>query len=374
MDPRLLRPTGNNTQFYGDNLPFEAYVQQTQAMVVANRIDLNSTNRNVIISANTPFIKLPNQQEHKFKRGILLIHGLYDCPFHMRELGEHFLARGFLVYSILLPGHGTVPGDLLHIQSEEWVKAVNYGVQQLAEKAEQIFICGFSLGAALAIHHTMNNSKITGLILLAPAIALQAQFIARFANYHKFISSAIKLAQWYKITPQNDYAKYKSHAFNAAYQIYRIINDIHKELENHSLSIPTYIALSMEDETVSSKAAINFFQQKTTNPVNRLLIYSQYPTTNTDKRIENRCSYYPAQKIIGFSHISLPISPENTHYGIKGDYTELVKMKAGKEIYLGALSAKNLTQHSMRRLSYNPDFQGMIDSIDGFIEHIPSTF
>ncbi|MEK9627804.1 MAG: hypothetical protein VW455_02155 [Nitrospinota bacterium] len=49
------------------------------------------------------------------KPGVLLIHGLTDSPFLMRDIGERFRENCFWVRSILLPGHGTLPGDLLHI-------------------------------------------------------------------------------------------------------------------------------------------------------------------------------------------------------------------------------------------------------------------
>src|SRR4051794_18908145 len=116
LDPRLFQKTGLNSQFNGADLSFNAYLQQTQAMIRSLRIDAEQFPDS--IAANSPFEWKPTRGEQK--QGILLIHGLFDSPFMMRDIARHFLSRGFLVRTILLPGHGTVPGDLLNIERSEW--------------------------------------------------------------------------------------------------------------------------------------------------------------------------------------------------------------------------------------------------------------
>ena len=44
--------------------------------------------------------------------GIVLMHDLQESPYQLQELAEYFRERCFVVLVPLLPGHGTVPGDL----------------------------------------------------------------------------------------------------------------------------------------------------------------------------------------------------------------------------------------------------------------------
>jgi pimeloyl-ACP methyl ester carboxylesterase len=68
------------------------------------------------IRANLPFeirpAKNPRTGPTGKTKGILLVHGLGDSPGTFVDLAQEFAARGFLVRTVLLPGHGTRPaGD-----------------------------------------------------------------------------------------------------------------------------------------------------------------------------------------------------------------------------------------------------------------------
>jgi hypothetical protein len=44
----------------------------------------------------------------------LLLHGLSDSPYSLRSVAERLHAEGFFVVGLRIPGHGTLPGELLH--------------------------------------------------------------------------------------------------------------------------------------------------------------------------------------------------------------------------------------------------------------------
>lgn len=46
-------------------------------------------------------------------RGIVLMHGLADMPASMRDIAQGFSDRCFVAHSLLLPGHGARPAELL---------------------------------------------------------------------------------------------------------------------------------------------------------------------------------------------------------------------------------------------------------------------
>lgn len=101
--PTRLQPSGSNSSFELEHsLPFNKYIDHYRKIIEQTRDDLQDWNSQTIISANTPFELVPDEQYFKkddngsFPRGIVLIHGLSDSPYHMKYLAEHFRKRGFL--------------------------------------------------------------------------------------------------------------------------------------------------------------------------------------------------------------------------------------------------------------------------------------
>jgi len=145
------RPTGANSRFVGTDLSFADYVLRTQAML--RQVHAKQDEMEKIIAGNSPFELYPagnfqKGRDKPYRRGVLLTHGLSDSPYHMRHLAAFFQRQGFCVMAVLLPGHGTQPGDLLDVRWQEWAKAVDYGADRLAAEADELYLAGFSAGAA----------------------------------------------------------------------------------------------------------------------------------------------------------------------------------------------------------------------------------
>jgi hypothetical protein len=149
-----------------------------------------------------------------------------------------------------------------------------------------------------------------------------------------------------------------------------------RALANKKLTMPIFTVATADDESISTKAVFSFFT-KQENPLNRLLIY----TTNTkvdykDHRIVLKNSGFSEKKIIDFAHTAIPIAPTNPHYGEQGDFKDFqhyrydAKKFSKGPIYLGAISKKNLKNYIIQRLSYNPDYDGMMQQIDDFLKNI----
>ena len=192
--PAGLEVSGLNTKFaYGIDMPFADYLEQSRRVVGRVRLDLDKPMRETIIAANTPFELLPNlgdfpkTSEGRYAKGVLLIHGFSESPYHLKHLGEHLREKGFLVRAILLPGHGTVPGDLTEVKYEEWVKATDYGVQAIRPLVDKLYVAGFSAGAALGVHHALVNGEIDGLLLFSPAQAINTR-LAWFSTYLRYLT------------------------------------------------------------------------------------------------------------------------------------------------------------------------------------------
>jgi esterase/lipase len=370
----ILQSSGLNNRFLGDGLSFIDYIELMRNVIIESRLDLIDENVSIIIAGNSPFSwqsTTLTSSTKKFKNGILLIHGLYDSPFFLADIGKHFLKNDFIVNAILLPGHGTVPGDLLDIEYPEWIRAVNYGIECLAERCEHVYIAGYSLGGILALRHAFQSSACKGLFLFAPVLKPISSLKYMLARYYRLFSWASNKGQWYQIAEQNNYMKYCCYTFNAAYQACQLIADTRTIIRKKSLDIPIFIAMSEDDEIISKRAVLSFFIGQP-NLCNKLILYTNSHQNPGNEKIIVRNSSYPHHNILNFSHTCLTIAPENNYLGINSAYKDfshyrnLDSLKTAK-IYQGAISKKDLHRYTLQRLSYNPDFHYLLQSIDDFL-------
>ena len=375
--PKLFSDPLQRYPIYDTDLPFADYIAQCKALITHTRLDL-AANTNQIIEANSPFELRPQGNEPKY--GALLIHGLLDSPFVMRDIGNHLQANGGLVRSVLLPGHGTIPGGLLSVDYHDWQQTIRYGVTTLAKEVDKIFLVGFSTGATLALDYALQQAiPIAGLILVSPAIKIRSIF--DFAlNWHRLISWAWPRANWVSIQEEKNYISYKSLAFNGAYQLYQLIQEINQLSETKSLPCPLFFVLSEDDITVSSQASLNYFQ-KQKDQQNRLILYTNKTQKYNDSRIILRRAAYPKMHIENLSHLCIPISPTNYYYGRNGSYIYASRVEdKNNTTYIEATQIKidfynflyklNLRSTPCLRTTFNPDFDFMMESIHSFLENV----
>jgi esterase/lipase len=367
MIGRLHEPTGAGYRLLTANTPFDQYITAARKLIAEHRVDLNSTQASKIIEANSPFEWRPYQSE-RYQRGVLLVHGLFDCPFRMRDMAAHFLKQGFLVRAILLPGHGTVPGDLLYVHRNDWLDTLENAITSTAAIVDDFYLCGFSLGAALSLLKWQQAKNLRGMILFAPGLKSRNPK-APLTKIFRLFTWISKKAKWYQISKQIDYTKYNSHSYNPAYQTYMVM----KEASKIRTTVPLFFIASEDDETIDTNHVIDFFKQQP-NPQNRMILYTKNPSKH-HANIEERCSVYPERNIIDFSHTCIPVSPNNAYLGEHGELLDFSHYhnedeQKHKEIRIGAITANNLLHFTMQRLSYNPDFDHMVQCITHFVEEL----
>lgn len=379
----LLATTSSSTVDYpisDSNLPFSDYIAKTKAIIIDRRTDLEQNPAaECIIAANSPYELYPAnpiRSGNKLKYGILLIHGLLDSPFSLRDIGDHFQQAGMLVRSILLPGHGTTPGDLLNVSYHDWLQAVRYGANSLRHDVESIYLVGYSTGAALSVYQALQDDHIAGILLLSPAISIKAPVDAMVWWHYILRHFQRNDRDWLHQEKEIDYTKYLSLPFNPVNQVSKLTAVIKEMRQHHTLKTPMFMVLSREDETISSDRAMHFFT-RSTNAESRLLFYSSIDRTYSDSRITTRSSCYPDLNINYFSHISIPFKPTNPHYGQHGDYSRSARIDVKDCIY-GAYNyielkicqffyRIGLMQKQRRELTYNPDFDYMVKKMTSFI-------
>jgi len=383
------QPSGLNTVFNGDHLAFAEYVDLTRAMIAETHAGADGPESKKIIDGNAPFelkpaATCPAGNQKAYRRGVLLTHGLTDSPYFMRDLAAFFQDNCFRVMAILLPGHGTRPGDLLDVSWQEWAKAETYGTDQLAAEVDEVYLAGFSTGGALSVYQSLRDKRVRGLFLFSPA--LKVTWLGAVANAHKIYSWAFPTAKWLDIMPDNDIYKYESFPKNAGAQIYALTREIHAQLQDQGVSIPVFAAASQDDTTVYTSATIEFMAHAG-NPSNKLVLYTtetgNAPKEIPPEKLELVNSIVPEQKILSSAHTAILLPADDEHYGAAGTYSncihyypdEMEKYDAcnndPKEDFQGELTEKNLKAGILRRLMYNPNFAALKLSMKKFIDGLP---
>jgi esterase/lipase len=382
IPPPRLQESGMNSRFaYSRDVPFDEYIRQSGRMIEKARVDINETNRSLILDANLPFElkpdegRFPRNREGRYERGILLIHGLSDSPYFLKPVARRLREQGFLVRSILLPGHGTVPGDLLNVNGQEWIKAAAYGIEQLKPRVEKLYLGGFSTGGALCIREALDNRDVQGLILFAPAVGLNSPwaFMADFLKAFK---------EWLGgEADDKDYAKYETFAVNGGAQVYHLTREIDAAFAaGKRLSMPVFAVLSADDISIDSAKMIDVFNAYVTSPKSVLLLYGKEEMKgqkDSAGSILLQQSYFPEERILSYAHISLLIPPDDPHYGKNGGYKYCLHYQGDPEkrtaclhdpqVWQGELTPANLSKYNMRRLTYNPRYDEMIKVLDRFL-------
>lgn len=376
QDPKIDYPINHS------NLNFSDYINLNKQIIANHHFDLNHS-IDLIIEANSPYELRPNppifSEKHpdKIKYGALLIHGLLDTPFIMKDVGMSLQSQGMLVRSLLLPGHGTVPGALLNVSYKDWLKTIQYGVASLSKEVEHILLVGFSTGAALSLYHSLQNpSQILGIIMASPAFKINSRF-AFANNWHRTISWRHSRSKWLFIGQEFDYTKYRSIPFNAVSQVYKLTKAIKKIDHKKQPTFPLFMTLSFDDLIVSSKVSIEYFLGLK-NPNNKMILYKTGSHNFNDSRIIVQNSSYPELRIINFSHISLLIAPNNPHYGKSGDYPFASRVDEQLNVTYSALDKPRailydrlyklkLIPHRRERLTFNPNFDFMMGEMVDWI-------
>ena len=209
-------------------------------------------------------------QQDEPRAGILLLHGLSDSPYSMRELGETLYQQGATVLGLRIPGHGTAPSGLVETRWQDMAAAVKLAARHVrAEVGDKpLFLVGYSNGGALAMEYTLSTlddstlPKIAGVILLSPEIGISP--VAALAVWQGRLGHLLgmeKLA-WNGLLPEYDPYKYGSFAVNAGDVAYRITGRIQRQLTalqgtGKLETLPPILAFqSSVDATVTASALV----------------------------------------------------------------------------------------------------------------------
>ncbi|KPB98724.1 Lipoprotein [Pseudomonas syringae pv. maculicola] len=116
------------------NTSFEDYRQRTVELI-RNQRTFQTDDHATELDWNAPRQWTPTGTP---KGGVLLVHGLGDSPWSFHDVAQKLADQGYLVRTVLLPGHGTKPEDMLDVRLEQWQQVVREQAQLLSRDAESL--------------------------------------------------------------------------------------------------------------------------------------------------------------------------------------------------------------------------------------------
>lgn len=351
------------------------------------------------------------------KGGVLMLHGLTDSPYSMRDMAKIFYEKGYYVLALRYPYHGTYPGELLKLNWKDFSKTTRFGARMVKKKIQGIanskfYMMGYSTGATATLQYITcdirkDNSfpKPDGIFWLSPAMGIDP--LAKFMFLDILVSKIPGLSKfaWLDIYPEYDMAKYNSFAKNPVIQIYNFIKESRKNLaklkENEKDNLPPiYAYTSVHDATVDSTELFKVLKEignkngeLTIFDVNRKyddLYKPKLQEIDLEKEIkesgiisdiivvsnmENKTEkvavmkYSNGQEIdesnnldlkwsgltFSLAHVSLPISPKNPLYGRE--------TLLGGGVIKGEIGTAVVPSNMLTRLRYNEFFDYIEKSI-----------
>ena len=380
---------------------------------IGSRVDPKNFDRNW----NRSFELIPNQM----RGGVLMIHGLTDSPYSMRHLANLFQLHGYYVLALRMPGHGTIPGELIDATWQDWMAATKMGVEHVRSKLKQnqpLNIVGYSNGGALAVKYTLDAieepklPKPDNLILLSPMLGVT--FFSRFSDWHKVLSwiPYFEKFRWLNVLPEFDPFKYNSFPKAAGKQTFLLTREINRQLIKFTKTgeieqLPPILTFqSLVDATVLTSAIVErlynrialnnselvlfdvnrlskvdeFLTQRHNELYNRItqakdVSYTITIVTNVNKDsrqvvAKTWANQTPIQtneslnlewpsKIFSLSHVAIPFPEHDDVYGAQESNTQNDNFNLGTFSPRGERDILTVPINMLMRLRYNPFYSYM---------------
>ncbi|AMO55169.1 esterase [Endozoicomonas montiporae] len=304
------QPAYNQTTFHD-------YINDTREWLSHNRAFITQ-NKRLELDSNSPFELAPVKNNPSDKtaptKGILLVHGLGDSPYSFVDIAPLLAQQGFLVRTILLPGHGSKPADLIQVTMEDWEDAVSHHADLMALEVDQLWLGGFSTGANLVTSWATQQKADTvkGMLLFSPGYKPKSSLVA--------LSPALSyFKDWADIDLANNYVRYDSLAVNGAGEYYKTSKTVRSDLNINPVTFPVLMTISENDSVIDAENVLSLFETQFTHPDSQLIWYGTAPDTK-DSRVSVLESSIPEFNISNFSHMNALFAPDNDYYGQNGSY------------------------------------------------------
>lgn len=185
------------------------------------------------LAPGQPYNRSSRRTPERIRGAALLIHGLSDSPYSVRNVADVLFAHGFEVTTLRLPGHGTLPSGMVHMRYDDWAAAMHVAARDISARLPEgvpFYIAGYSTGGSLALSYALDRitpgadpslRAPTRVLLFSAAVELvPAAALTRVLDlFAKVPVAAFEKVNWQTIGPEYDPYKFVSFPVNASRQV-----------------------------------------------------------------------------------------------------------------------------------------------------------
>jgi carboxylesterase len=212
--------------------------------------------------------------------GVLLCHGFTGSPQSLRPWAEYLAERGLTVSLPLLPGHGTRWEDMQLTGWQDWYAEVDRELRALRERCSRVFVCGLSMGGALALRlAAKHGDAVSGIVVVNPAnkvhgLSAYALPLARHVvRATKGIASDIAKEGSVEL----GYDKVPLHAAHSLRNFFRLVDG-----ELPQVTQPLLLLHSVQDHVVPPADSARVLSRVSSTDVQEIVLEQSYHVATLD--------------------------------------------------------------------------------------------
>ncbi|SBO42080.1 carboxylesterase [Cyanobium sp. NIES-981] len=193
---------------------------------------------------------------------VLLLHGFTGSAAEMKPLARRLHQQGYSVEVPLLRGHGSCVEDLEPVLARDWTQQVSEAIDQLEARGKRVVVGGLSLGAMLALEAGLQNSRLEGLLLFSPPIAVR--------DRRRFLAPLLRLLVHTLPKPPEDFVDpaagarfwgYGRYPVATSLEVLRLIARVRRQLRRNGLPLRALVVLSHQDRVVRAERSMALLQR-----------------------------------------------------------------------------------------------------------------
>lgn len=361
--------------------PFDNYQKEIEKWIDNNRIFITD-NQYAEREMNMPF----ECQSQNSDKGVFLVHGLGDSPYFLKDIADALCENGIRVRTILLPGHGTKPGDMLNVTFEQWYNETAFQLHQFMQEVDKVYAGGFSTGANLTTLLAINNDDIDGLMLFSPAFKSRF-FVSKLAPHID------GLLPWPNVEQEDNPTRYNSTAMQGFGAYQESVNALQKAFTTQHITAPVMMVIAAQDSVVDTQSVAEQFRDDFLAS-KKCLIWqgappaflqksdaAEQPSSHSEpvgygKHILIQPMGLPERRVGAASHMSPLFSPDNPFYGEQSSFRicdngqsaeKEARCKSGETVWFGPWGMEE-DDKIYARLTYNPYFDKLVDQMLAFTD------
>ncbi|MFG2832777.1 alpha/beta hydrolase [Streptomyces sp. NPDC048434] len=216
--------------------------------------------------------------------GVLVCHGFTGSPQSVRPWAEYLAEQGLTVSLPLLPGHGTRWQDLQITTWQDWYAEVDRELRALTERCSTVFVCGLSMGGALALRlAAKHGDAVSGVAVVNPANKVHdaagplLPVLRHLVRTTKGLTSDIA-------KPGAEEVGYDRVPLHAAYSVRRFFQQVDSELPG--VTQPLLVMTSPQDHVVPPVDSERILSRVSSTDVRQTLLERSYHVATLDHDAE----------------------------------------------------------------------------------------